>query len=354
MITGVTAETIRVPLPRPWGPDVPANHLVVARLDLDDGRIATGFSWTPSVGAGAVQAMINDDVRGAVRGMPSHPGVVWDRLWRRMHEAGPGITAMAMAAVDIALWDAKASGAGHGLVDELGRRRDEVPAYGSGVNRHYPLDELVAQVRRQRAAGHAAVKIKVGRADLADDVARVAAVREAIGARAGLAIDANQRWDLPRARRAIDAMARYDLSWVEEPLAADDIDGHRRLRAGITVPIAVGENLRTVHAFRDWLAAGACDIVQPNVVRIGGITPFLRVAELAALYDVPAYPHLLPDLSGQLACALPLPAWVEEVEDASFAHLGVLAGPSPVTIERGILRVTPHHGHGLRFREVAR
>jgi L-alanine-DL-glutamate epimerase-like enolase superfamily enzyme len=105
----------------------------------------------------------------------------------------------------------------------------------------------------------------------------------------------------------------------------------------------------TTYEFRDLLAAGACDIVQPNVVRVGGITPFLRIADLARTYDIPTFPHLLPDISGQLACSLPMPSMVEDVEDASFADLNLLTRPYPVTIEDGVLHPGEHAGHGIRF-----
>ncbi|WP_340563306.1 mandelate racemase/muconate lactonizing enzyme family protein [Streptomyces sp. GSL17-111] len=349
-ITALTARHVRVPLPRPWGPDVPANHLVVARLELDDGRTGTGFSWTPRAGASAVHALLMRDCKEAVLGLPAHPETVWDLLWNRLHEAGSGgVTTLAMAAVDTALWDLRAAAAGHGLADELGRRRESVPVYGSGINLHYTRDELVAQVGRCVARGASAVKIKVGHASCAVDAERVAAVREAIGPDVLLMIDANQRWDLLRARRALTALAPHDPYWIEEPLLADDLTGHVRLRRECGLPVAVGENIRTVHGFKQWLDAGACDVVQPNVARVGGITPFRRIAELAALYSVPVVPHLLPDVSGQLACALPLPTMVEDVEDASFAALGLLRDDGPVEITGARLRTTGRPGLGLDF-----
>lgn len=349
-ITGLTARVHRVPLPRPWGPDVPANHVIVSRVELDDGRTGTGFSWTPQTGAGAVHALLTQDCRDAVLGLPAHPETVWDLLWHRLHEAGSGgITTLAMAAVDTALWDLRAAASGHGLADELGRRRDTVPVYGSGVNLHYPLPELVAQAERWAARGLPAVKIKVGHPDWAVDAERIAAVRDVIGPGVLLMIDANQRWDLLRARRALAAFAPYDPHWIEEPLLADDLGGHVRLRQECGLPVAVGENIRTVHGFRQWLDAGACDVVQPNAARVGGITPFRRIAELAALYSVPAYPHLLPEVSGQLACALPLPAMVEDVEDASFTALGLLPDGGPVEIAGAELRTTGRLGLGLDF-----
>jgi L-alanine-DL-glutamate epimerase and related enzymes of enolase superfamily len=348
MITELRVTPRTVPLPRPWGPDVPVHHVLVCEVVLDDGRTGTGFCWTPQIGAAAVRALLENDIRDALVGMDPHPEAAWDRLWRHLREAGGGgVTTIALAGVDMALWDLHCGD--RGLADVLGRRRAGVEVYGSGVNRHYSLEELVAQAERWKAAGYRAVKIKVGLPDLREDVERVAAVREVLGPGVALMIDANQLWDLYRARRAVEALAPYGLHWLEEPLPADDIAGHVELRRSVGVPIAVGENVYTRYGFRDLITAGACDVVQPNVVRVGGITPFLRIAELAAAFDVPVYPHLLPEISGQLAVALPLPCMVEDVEDASFAALGLLAEPYPVTVHGTELRVHDGPGLGLRW-----
>ncbi|WP_053207868.1 mandelate racemase/muconate lactonizing enzyme family protein [Jiangella muralis] len=351
VVAAVSTRLLRIPLPRPWGPDVPHVHVIVVDIATEDGATGTGFSWTPTIGAGAVRALLDDECTRFVVGRPADPEVVWDPLWRHLHEAGSGgVTTIAMAGVDLALWDLRCRRHGAGLADLLGRRRDSVEVYGSGVNLHYSLDELVEQARRWVEAGHHAVKIKVGKPDLADDVERVAAVRDVIGPGRRLMIDANQRWDLATARRAIGALARFDLSWVEEPLLADATWAYAQLRGSVDVPIALGENVHTVHRFRDLLDAGACDIVQPNVVRVGGVTPFLRIAALARSYGVTLAPHLLPELSGQLALSLPEPVLVEDVEDASFAALGCLAIPSGVTMTGGRLTAGAGPGLGLRFR----
>ncbi|NKF31128.1 hypothetical protein HER21_32255, partial [Pseudomonas sp. BGM005] len=131
------------------------------------------------------------------------------------------------------------------------------------------------------------------------------AVRALLGPDRALMIDANQRWDLDRATASVDALSRFDLAWIEEPLRADDLAGHAELARRIDVPIALGENLHTVHRFGDFLRDGAAQVVQPNIVRVGGITPFLRIAELAAEHGAALHPHLLPELSGQLALTLP-------------------------------------------------
>lgn len=198
-IVALEIERHTARLPRPWGADVPVNHVIEVRVTDSDGGTGTGFSWTPTIGVESVQALLEHDVRATVLGAAADAATLWPQLWARLHEAGSGgVTTIAMAGVDLALWDLAGRRAGRSLAGLLGRRRDDVEVYGSGVNLHYPLDELLAQVRRWIEAGFGAVKIKVGRPDLGEDVERVAAVRELLGPDRALMIDANQRWDLDR------------------------------------------------------------------------------------------------------------------------------------------------------------
>jgi L-alanine-DL-glutamate epimerase-like enolase superfamily enzyme len=348
-VTQVTSRAYRLPMPVPWGPEVTCQYLIAATIESSDGGSGQGFSWAVRAGAQAIQAMIGADCRQVAEGGPVAPAAAWDRLWWHLREAGGGITRLAMAAIDTGLWDLRARAAGLGLADLLGRQRDQVPVYASGVNRHLTLDELTEQVSRWLAAGHTSFKIKVGLPSLDEDVARVAAVRQLIGPGRPLMVDANQLWDLPTARRAARALSRFDIFWLEEPLPAEDVQAYARLRAAIDIPVAAGESLYTEAQFRDVLLAGAVDYLQPNVCRVGGITPFLRIARFARLFDVPVMPHLLPDISGQLALCLPLPGMVEDIDQGSFAALGALARPSGVVITGDSLRAQTPPGHGLVF-----
>jgi L-alanine-DL-glutamate epimerase-like enolase superfamily enzyme len=355
-ISSFDARLVRVALTRPWASDVSSVGVIATHVVRSDGAEGWGFSWTPQIGAEAVLAHLNHDIGPFAAGRSADPEELWDDVWAFVHEAGGGgVTTIGIAGLDLALWDAAARAAELSITDLLGRERDSVAAYGSGVNLHYTQDELLAQVSRWIDAGYDAVKIKVGKRDLAEDIDRVSAVREALGPDRRLMIDANQRWSLDRATEAVEALSRFDLAWIEEPLRADDLAGCTELARRIDVPIAVGENLHTIHRFRDFLMADAAQIVQPNIVRVGGITPFRRIAALAAEYAVPLHPHLLPELSGQLALTLRSVPGVaqplaEDVEDAGFGALGALDGPSPVTIAGGRLSVVPHIGLGIRFR----
>jgi L-alanine-DL-glutamate epimerase-like enolase superfamily enzyme len=348
-IASVTSRTFRLPMPVPWGPAVSCQYLITTTVESSDGAAGQGFSWAVQAGAQAIRAMTDADCGPVAVGGPVAPAAAWDRLWRHLREAGGGITTLAMAAIDIGLWDRQAKAAGLSLTALIGRQRDRVPVYASGVNRHLTLAELTEQVNRWVAAGHTRFKIKVGLPSLEEDLERVAAVRRIIGPGALLMLDANQRWDLPAARRAARALSEFDIYWLEEPLPAEDIPSYARLRAAIDIPLAAGESLYTEAQFRDMLLAGACDFIQPNVCRVGGITPFLRIARLARLWDIPVMPHLLPDLSGQLAMGLPLPGMVEDIDEGSFAALGALSQPSGVTVTGDTLTADTGPGHGLAF-----
>lgn len=350
-ITGFDAQLIRVPLTRPWGADVTSVGVIATHAQRSDGAEGWGFAWTPQIGAEAVLALLRHDIRTFALGRPADPSTLWRSVWEHLHEAGGGgVTTIALAGLDLALWDAAARADDRSLTAHLGTRRTSVAVYGSGVNLHYSLDELVAQVGRWVTAGHTAVKVKVGKPDLAEDIDRLAAVRDVLGPDRALMIDANQRWDLNRATRALDALRAFRPGWIEEPLRADDLDGHRELAQRTDIPIAIGENLHTEYRFADAVRTGAAQILQPNIIRVGGLTPFLRIAALAADHGATLHPHLLPELSGQVALALPNDVWVEDVEDAGFGALGALRDPSPVRIADGRLTVADHRGLGLRFR----
>lgn len=349
-VASVETRPLRIPLCRPWGPDVPDVRVVAVTVTDDDGACGHGFSWTPQIGAESVRALLDHDVAPFLAGRAADPEV-WTDCWAHLHEAGGGgITSIALAGVDLALWDLRARRAGLGLPELLGRRHARQPAYGSGVNRHYPLARLLAQVERWVAAGFTAVKIKVGGRDLDDDLARVRAVRRLLPDGHRLMVDANQLWDLDTATRAARALEELDVAWLEEPLRADDLPGHAELRRRTSVPVALGENLHTWYRFRDALDLGAADVVQPNVVRVGGVTPFLRIAELARERGVTLAPHLLPELSAQLAFVLPETTWVEDVEDAGFDQLGALRRPTGVRVADGWASGGPTLGLGFEFR----
>jgi L-alanine-DL-glutamate epimerase-like enolase superfamily enzyme len=259
---------------------------------------------------------------------------------------GGGVTTTALAALDIALWDLAAKAAGQSLTALLGPVRGRILAYASGINLNKTESALVEQVAGWRAAGFKAFKIKVGKPEIAEDVERLTRVREVAG-RLPVMVDANQGWDIGHAARAIGALAPLLPSWIEEPLLADDVDGHARLRRLVPCPIALGENVYTLQQFNHFLSAGACDFVQADVVRVGGITPYLEIAALARAWGVPLAPHFMMELSGQLLCCLPNAHILESIDGGSLTDLQALA--KPIRIEDGWFTPPERPGHGILF-----
>jgi L-alanine-DL-glutamate epimerase-like enolase superfamily enzyme len=350
VISGIRTRLIRIPLLRPWGPDVTELSVVEVVVTASDGAEGHGFSWTPSIGATAVQALLDAEISSFAIGRDADASL-WDSLWKHLHEAGGGgITTIAMAGLDTALWDLAARRAGAGLPEFLGRRHASLEAYGSGVNLHYPLDELVAQAQRWVDAGFDGVKVKVGKPSLSEDVDRLQAVRTVIGPDRRLMVDANQRWELAHAVSAVEAFSPVGIAWLEEPLRADDLLGHIALKRETGVRIAVGENLHTEYRFAEFLEAGAADVLQPNVIRVGGLTPARRIAQRVQDAGAELALHLLPELSAQLAFALDVPTRIEHVESAAFAELGALVEPSGVEFGGGRVFGGPALGLGIRFR----
>lgn len=350
-IASVSAELHRYPLSRPWAPDVRANAVIVLTVCDGDGARGVGFSWTPTIGAEAIRAMLAHDVAPWAVGREVDPRAVWPALWAHLREAGSaGVTSLALAALDIALWDLQGIRSGRSLGEMIGIRRSRVPAYGSGINLHYTDAELGAQLRRWREHGYTACKIKVGRDSIGDDVRRVAAAREILGNDFVLMIDANQRWDLDRATQAARLLEPYGIRWLEEPLDADDLRGHVELAGRTGIPLAAGENIRLRSRFREFADAGAIRFAQPNVVRVGGITPFLEIARDMQERGIVTAPHLLPELSAQLAACLPTPTDVEVVEGGTLTEIGALVSPNPLELRAGTIHLNPSAGTGLRFR----
>ena len=350
VIADIEVHLFKVPLPRPWGPLVHQNYLVTCKLRDSEGYIGTGFTWTPQVGARAIATLLVHDCRDLIRGWPTHPAVVWDRLWRSLHEAGGGgITTLAIAAIDTALWDLTLRRSSVTLGQHLGMVRKSVRAYGSGINYDDDLETLSEQARRWVNADYHGVKIKVGHPSLQEDIRRCQIVREIIGPERRLMIDANQRWSLDQAMRAIDALSQFDIHWVEEPILADDIEGYQVLRSRVRTPLAMGENQRTIFEFRRVLSLRACDVIQPNVARVGGITPFLRIASFGQSSGVRVCPHHLPEISAQLAMCLSGEEMIEDIEDSSFVRLGILKSAS-VELAKATVRLREElPGIGIDF-----
>jgi len=280
----------------------------------DEGQSGTGYAYTIGTGGSSVLALLHDHLAPRLLGRdPMCVEAVWKDLFFHTHATAVGaITSLALAAVDTALWDWRARHLGLPLWQLLGGAQPRVPVYTTeGGWLHLESAQLVEQTEAAKAAGFRGAKIKVGRPHVSEDVTRLAAVRDAVGGAFELMTDANQGFTRDEARRRTAAFAPIGLAWLEEPLPAEDIEGHVELARSTAIPVAVGESLYHPAHFREYLARGACSIVQADVARIGGITPWLKVAHLAEAFNVPICPHFLMELHVSLCAGVPNARWVE-------------------------------------------
>ncbi len=229
---------------------------------------------------------------------PREVRALWEKLYRHspvMWVGRSGITHLALGAIDIALWDLKAKAAGEPLWKLLGgSAKKKVEAYNTdGGWLNWPMETLVSDCKRLvEVDGYRAVKLKVGGSSPHEDLRRVEAVRKALGPEVRIMTDANGRWTLAQAIQTAGRLADFDIVWIEEPIAFDDVLGHQRLAESIRTPVALGEQLYLAAQFRDFIHAGAVHYVQPDIVRLAGVTEWWQVADLAHSYSLPVVPHV--------------------------------------------------------------
>jgi L-talarate/galactarate dehydratase len=203
--------------------------------------------------------------------------------------------------------------------------------------------EMVKEFEAYLQQGMAGIKMKIGHDDPMVDVERVRQVRAALGDRVWIAVDANQKWDYPTAVRVGRELARLNVAWFEEPMLCEDIVGHSRLAADLDIPVALGETLGSRFEFDSYLRANAVDIVQPDVIRVGGITETLKITALADVAQRPVALHHMMEISIHVACGVLNSGMIEYMPwlAAAFAR--------PAVIENGYMRPPPEPGLGLEI-----
>ena len=286
------------------------------RITDADGVSGLGYSYTIGQGGPAVMSLLQETLVPQLIGAEAEN---IERIWRDLlfstHATAVGaITSLALAAIDTALWDLRCKRAGLPLWRLLGGSKPSVPMYTTeGGWLHIPTEDLVADAVEAKALGFSGSKIKIGRPHLSEDRERLAAVRDAVGPEYEIMVDANQCFSRAEATRRAKVLEEFGIAWFEEPMPADDVMEHARLAASTSVPVAVGESMYSLSQFKDYLTTGGASIVQVDVARIGGITPWMKVAHLAESFNVPVCPHFLMELHVSLVCAIPNAPWLEYI-----------------------------------------
>jgi L-alanine-DL-glutamate epimerase-like enolase superfamily enzyme len=356
-IEKVEIELLRLPLPRAMmsgsssgakgGPVTHINMPVVV-ITTDEGIRGLGYAWSLLGGATATKRVLQDDFAPLLLGQdPLDHERLWRQLYRRLQSVGRhGLVIQAQAAIDLALWDIKGKAANMSVYKLLGGARERAPVYGSdGGWLYMSVSEMVSEFEAYLEQGMAGIKMKVGHDDPRVDIERVRQVRAALGDEAWIAVDANQKWDYPTALRVGRELEQLGIAWFEEPLLCEDIPGHARLAADLDIPVALGETLGSRFEFAAYLRADAVDIVQPDVIRVGGLTETLKVIALADAAQRPIAPHHMMEVSIHVACGVMHAGPIEYMPwiAAAFAQ--------PAIIKDGHMLPPPKPGLGLELAE---
>lgn len=347
-IRGLRVRPVDVPLARPIETAVGAittAPLVLIDLATEEGVTGTAylFAYTPLVLAPL--ARLVTELEPLIAGEPLAPLDLERRLQGRFRLLGPqGLVGMALAGVDMAAWDALARAAERPLAAYLGGAVRPIPAYAS--LRSTNLARLTEEAGEAREQGFQHFKLKLGHGAVAQDVATIRAVRDVVG-EAAIMVDYNQSLSVPEAIARAGALDEVGVSWIEEPVRADDYDGAARVAAVAATPVQLGENWWGPHDMARALAARACDLAMVDVMKIGGVSGWQRAAALAEAASLPVSSHVFPEISAHLLAVTPTAQLLEHLDKAA----PILA--QPITVARGQVLPPPGPGAGLAWDEEA-
>jgi L-alanine-DL-glutamate epimerase-like enolase superfamily enzyme len=353
-IVNAEARLIRIPVEPPRGDAIQkfeALELPMVWLTDRAGRMGVGFGYTIGRGGSTILELLRRELLDWIRGKDSRRiGYIHDYLYKSIHALTPGcIVSNALAAIDIALWDLAGKRTETPLHILLGGAKDHVPVYNTDVGwLDRELDEMTELcLQAVRKDGFRALKLKVGKEDAEEDRERIARVREAVGSRVTLMIDANQSWTIDEAVPRLQRLSPYDIYWIEEPLPGTDLEGYKKLGEHTHIARAGGESLYSPADFYHYVRLDALDILQPDIARIGGITNALKVCHLAETADLAVAPHVSPELSLTVAAAVSNSVFIEYIPQME----PVLK--QRLRIDDGYAIPSSSPGHGIEFDEEA-
>jgi L-alanine-DL-glutamate epimerase-like enolase superfamily enzyme len=324
--------------------------MLFAEIETKDGHKGLGLSYSKRAGGPGQFAHAKEIAPALIGEDPSDISRLWTKLcWAGASVGRSGMSTQAIGAFDVALYDLKARRAGLSLSKLLGSQRDSVQCYNtSGGFLHTPIEQLVVNAGASIERGIGGIKLKVGQPDRALDIQRVETVRKHLGEQVPLMVDANQQWDRPTAQRMCRIFEEFNLVWIEEPLDAYDFEGHAALAATFDTPIATGEMLTSAAEHGELIRHRAADYLMPDAPRVGGITPFLKIAGQAEHAGLSLGPHFAMELHVHLAAVYATEPWVEH-----FDWLEPLFNER-LEIQNGRMLVPTRPGLGLSLSDQAR
>ncbi len=354
LIEKVESCTVVIPLDIPTSfstRTINERHYTLVRLRTTDGIEGMGYTYVGNkaghLATLAVRALLRANVIGKYT---NDVESIWDAMFKdSLLHGRRGVVMRALSAIDIAIWDARAKAVGKPLYKYLGGKRKQVPAYASGgyYKPGKSLADLQKETRAYADSGFTAIKMKVGRVSGEEDAKRIGAVREAIGPKVQLFVDANNAWtDAKEAIRTIKLWERHNIGWVEEPSFPDDLDLSAAVAKAVRTPIATGEIEATRWGFKDIIDKKAAAILQPEAHVCGGITEWLRIAKMAAAHKLAIAPHWFAELHAHLVAATPNATWVEYFTDDAVLNVKRVFA-SELEVRKGNIVLSEAPGHGI-------
>jgi L-alanine-DL-glutamate epimerase-like enolase superfamily enzyme len=347
-ITEVSTRIISVPLERPIR--TPIHYIVnvdnvLVELHTDEGITGIAYLWCFGTQRAQALAALVKDMVSLVGGMDALARAsVYARMEREANFLGKvGAVTIAMSAIDTALWDIAGKALNRPVWQLLGGESRSIPAYAGGLFLSDSIDVIVAEAKAYAASGFRAIKMRCGAKDWRDDIARVEAVRDAVGPNFTLMVDVVQGWTVDRAIKVGRELERFDLFYIEDPVVFDDLDGMAHVAAVLDTPIAAGENDYGLRGFRRLLEGNVVDIPMMDLQRVGGISAWMQVAAMATAWGKPVVPHVFPEISIHMLAATPSALFIEYV-----SWWEVLFVDTPKLVDGG-MRPFDTPGLGLAF-----